>query len=275
MAAEKQSRAPIKRRVQPGDKIWLTYSDSERARYIRKHGHGKPWRHAFTVKRVKPHAVLLDVPRDGSVPDVIPWQSLRKCSFAAPHFHDDGMLIPDVNERGMTLTDRDEDQHRSQGPTTGPPPSDPNGWLDWAKDPSQKYEIERIIGAERAGRGWRIHVKWKGYPDPTPETLSDLLKDIKGNQQLLDEIEKCKNDYLLLHPAVRVELEKDEALEAQAPARVQPPRLAKPAQFSVFAVSEDPYTSYATTCGLCHLTKQRTLYNRALNQMMPDHALVA
>ena len=74
---------------------------------------------------------------------------------------------------------------------------------------------------------------------------------------------------------MRVELEKDEALEAQAPARVQPPRLAKPAQFSVFAVSEDPYTSYATTCGLSHLTKQRTLYNRALNQMMPDHVLVA
>ena len=65
----------------------------------------------------------------------------------APHFHDDGMLIPDVNERGMTLTDRDEDQHRPQEPTTGPPPSDPNGWLDWAKDPSQKYEIERIVGA--------------------------------------------------------------------------------------------------------------------------------
>ena len=110
--------------------------------------------------------------------------------------------------------------------------------------------------------------------------LSDLLKDIKGNRQLLDEIEKCKiekckNDYLLLHPAVRVELEKDEALEAQAPARVQPSRLVKPAQFSVFAVSEDPYTSYATTCGLSHLTKQRALYNRALNQMMPDYALVA
>ena len=214
--------------------------------------------------------------KDGSVPDVIPWQSLRKCSFAAPHFHDDNMLLPDVNERGMALADQDESQPQpAQGSTTSPSPSDPNGWLDWAKDPSQKYEIERIVGAERAGRGWRIHVKWKGYPDPTPETLTDLLKDIKDNRQLLDEIEKCKSDYLLLHPAVRVELEKDEALEAQAPVRVQPSRLAKPTQFSVLIVSEDPYSSYATTCGMSHLTKQRALYNRALNQMMPDYALVA
>ena len=71
-----------------------------------------------------------------------------------------------------------------------------------------------------------------------------------------------------------VELEKDEALEAQAPARVQPSRLAKPTQFSVLIVSEDPYSSYATTCGMSHLTKQRAFYNRALNQMMPDYALV-
>ena len=58
-AAEKLSTRPARRPILPGDKLWLVYSDSERSRYFRKHGHGRPWRHAFVVKRVKPHAVLL------------------------------------------------------------------------------------------------------------------------------------------------------------------------------------------------------------------------
>ena len=89
------------RTVLPGDKVWLKYSDSEKSRYIRKHGKGLAWRHAFTVLAVKPHAVLLEVPSDGSVPDVLPWQSLRKCSFAAPFFHDPELVLPDV-DKGMS-----------------------------------------------------------------------------------------------------------------------------------------------------------------------------
>ena len=48
------TRVP-RRRVQVDDRVWLTYSDSERARYLRKHGHGRAWRHAFRVVAVKPH----------------------------------------------------------------------------------------------------------------------------------------------------------------------------------------------------------------------------
>ena len=96
---------PLRRRVQPGDKIWLLYSDSERSRYLRKHGHGKAWRHAFKVLKVKPHAVCLEVPKDGSVPDVLPWQSLRKCAFAAPHFHDDELPVPEVGDHGLPMTE--------------------------------------------------------------------------------------------------------------------------------------------------------------------------
>ena len=75
---------PSRRRVQPGDKIWLTYSDGERARYLRKHGHGAAWRHAYTVDKVKPHAVRLVIPADGSVPGVLPPQQAFSKPKMAP-----------------------------------------------------------------------------------------------------------------------------------------------------------------------------------------------
>jgi hypothetical protein len=38
-ALHAESHSASKRAVQKGDQVWLTYSDSERAHYIRKHGH--------------------------------------------------------------------------------------------------------------------------------------------------------------------------------------------------------------------------------------------
>jgi len=50
-----------------------------------------------------------------------------------------------------------------------------NGWDDsgddYKADPSKEYQIERIVSAYRSGRGWKLMVKWAGYPDPTPEPL--------------------------------------------------------------------------------------------------------
>jgi len=163
------------RTVECGDKVWLTYSDSERARYIRKHGHGRPWRHPFIVKEVKPHAVRLEVPTDGSVPAVQPWQSLRKCSFAAPHFHDDTMPLPALDPRGIPLVDQIARATNVDDPLEVPVndhrlEEDPMGPNDWTRD--KEYEIERIVSATISGRGWILSVKWKDFPDATPEATS-------------------------------------------------------------------------------------------------------
>ena len=50
----------------------------EDARYIRKHGHGAPWKNKYQVLEVRPHAVRLEIPKDGSVPIVNEWQLIRR-----------------------------------------------------------------------------------------------------------------------------------------------------------------------------------------------------
>ena len=186
------TRVP-RRHVQRNDRIWLTYSDSERARYLRKHGHGRAWRHAFRVLAVKPHAVKLEVPRDGSVPEVLPWQSLRKCAFAAPYFHDPDLLLPDVNESGLPMMPETQ--------TAGGPPVTPVASASW--DPAQRFEIEDIVGATRVGGGWQLQVKWKGYPDATKEPLWRVTSSTK-HPDILSAIKRCQDDYNTSHPSAHV-----------------------------------------------------------------------
>ena len=209
------------RRVVPGDKIWLLYSDSERSRYIRKHGHGRPWKHPFTVLEVKPHAVLLDIPRDGSVPEVIPWQSLRKCSFAPDYFHDAALPVPDVNERGLAMTPEQVLPPVAAPALLLPPPSDGGGDDAWTRD--TEYEIENIVSARRLAGGWQLQVKWKGYPDPTPEPLSKILKQT-NHPDVLADIEKSKAAYLLQHPSEPPSLPESRVVPLNDPSRVQPSR---------------------------------------------------
>ena len=64
------------------------------------------------------------------------------------------------------------------------------------EDPDKVYEVERIVRAERVGAGWRLHVLWKGYPEATPEPLHKVLKCTQ-HPEILAEIERCKQDYLL------------------------------------------------------------------------------
>jgi hypothetical protein len=197
-AAAAADTSTTRRRLVPGDRVWLTYSDSERARYLRKHGHGKAWRHPFVVEAVKPHAVRLTVPKDGSVPEVLPWQSLRKCALAAPHFHDPELPTPDVNEHGLPMMPQSDD--------TGPPPVPEPTSTDW--DPEESFEIDRIVSAVRLGRGWQLQVKWKGYQDTTPEPLSKILKQT-NHPDILRDIARCKDDYYLMHPSARDADERD------------------------------------------------------------------
>ena len=200
-AVNSQKQHHQHRQVQIGDKIWLTYSDADRARYIRKHGHGKAWRHAYTVERVKPHAVRLTLPKDGSVPDVLPWQSLRKCAFAAPYFHDDYMLLPDTADSGLPIIQNATEAQQNDAETNHDKASQDNGWSTWSSE--KKYEVERIVSAETIGNGWRLSVKWSGYPDATPEALHKILKQVK-DPIILNQIKQCQEDYLTSHPTERV-----------------------------------------------------------------------
>lgn len=195
-APDKASR--IVRRVAVGDRVWLLYSDGERARYLRKHGHGRPWRHPYLVLRVKPHAVQLEVPQDGSVPEVLEWQSLRKCSFAPPAFHSDSLPVPEITDQGLPTIEPRRVPTAGEVPPTSTP-DDPNGWGSWERDPSAQYEIEKIVGAEKKGGGWRLSVKWKGYPEPTPEPLARILRHTR-HADILADIERCKRDYLAKNP---------------------------------------------------------------------------
>ena len=266
---------PARRRVQPGDKVWLTYSDGERSRYLRKHGHGAAWRHAFVVDKVKPHAVRVIIPTDGSVPNVLPWQSLRKCSFAAPHFHDQDMPIPEVGDHGLpTIANEDAD-----GTGTSPAESpvghlaDPMGWATWTA--TQEYEIERIVSGKRIGRGWTFQVKWKGYPETTPEAYWKLMRDAKNNPDILAEIEQCKDDYLAAYPSERTVIEAEERLEADtAPERTQPVRQrAQPERFTfaVFGANDPLSASAMISARYGQLRDDSHKRCAALRQLLPDY----
>ena len=70
--------------IKPNDWVRLLRGSKENAQYLRKHGHGEPWKSRYQAKQVKPHAVLLDVPKDGSVPRVAEWQLIRKVDNQPP-----------------------------------------------------------------------------------------------------------------------------------------------------------------------------------------------
>ena len=246
------------RAVLPGDKVWLKYSDSEKSRYIRKHGKGLAWRHAFTVLAVKPHAVLLEVPSDGSVPDVLPWQSLRKCSFAAPFFHDPGLVLPDVDEHALPMIPEVE--------TLAPPintptvadnlpalPIDdaPDEWHAWSED--KLYDIESIVSAEPSGRGWKLRVKWEGHPTITTERLSSIVSRVT-DRRILEEIDLRKAEYQSRYATVPSPPEVATAV-ATAPARVQPARSNR--VHPVFLLSTDDSradtTLFEFACSMLHV----------------------
>jgi len=246
--AETRLVPPVKplRTVTPGDRIWLKYSDLEKARYIRKHGKGLAWRHAFTVLSVRPHAVLLDIPQDGSVPDVLPWQSLRKCSFAAPFFHDPELPLPDVDEHALPLMPEAQLPTKplaTAGPVdngaTLPIDDDPDGWHTW--NSNALYDVESIVGAEPSGRGWKVHVKWVGYPSVTIERLSSIVARV-SDPRLLQEIEDQKAKYREQYSTMPLNdqpSDPKQVIQRPAPTRVQPGRSSRIQ--SVFILAADEY----------------------------------
>jgi len=263
--AETRLAPPTKpfRTVAPGDKIWLKYSDSEKARYIRKHGKGLAWRHVFTVLAVKPHAVLLDIPSDGSVPDVLPWQSLRKCSFAAPYFHDPELVLPDVDEHALPMTPEVEvlappaTGHTTTDPLALPVDDIPDEWHAWSED--RLYDVESIVSAEPSGNGWKLQVKWVGYPTITTERLSSIVGRVT-DQRILDEIDLRKAEYrgrydIAPPPPTAT------TVMAAAPTRIQPTRTSRAQPIFLMSVddggSDSSLISYACSI-LCTASGKRT-----------------
>ena len=259
-------RAPPGRVVQAGDRVWLTYGDSERARYLRKHGHGRAWKHAFVVQEVKPHAVRLVVPKDGSVPDVQEWQSLRKCSFAAPHAHDESLTSPPVNELGLPCAEVLQPDLPAAPQVLDDILDDPMGWTDWT--PEKVYEIEAITSAQRVGSGWRVWVRWRGYPDATPEPLSKIEKSL--DSELAAQVEKCKAAYFDANPSERHVFVDDPPAE---PTRVQPSRARKQTEHLIYMVNgvDRPILDTAALNGAyARLSESADVRLQALSYCRPD-----
>jgi len=255
--AETRLVVPVKpsRTVKPGDKIWLKYSDLEKSRYLRKHGKGLAWRHAFTVLAVKPHAVLLDIPADGSVPDVLPWQSLRKCSFAAPFFHDPDLLLPDVDEHAFPMIPETQIPAIDRVTLNPALPVDtmPDEWHTW--DETVLYEIESIVGAEQSGRGWKVQVKWEGHPTVTTERLSAILSRVTDSR-ILGEIESRKAEYLARYSGNTPDgptVPKIATIPSN-PTRVQPSRLSRVQPTFLLAVLDNgtDCALFSHACSILH-----------------------
>ena len=270
-SAQHQTGRPL----QCGDRIWLTYSDSERARYLRKHGHGIPWRHPFVVEAVKPHAVKLIIPKDGSVPDVLPWQSLRKCAMAAPRFQRDDLLIPDVNASSVPIVPQPPQDTPVDGSYELPDAATPSAPLPTEDyTPETRYLIERILQAERLGKGrWRVHVKWENYSDDcnTYEPLGKVLKDIKGHPDLLKQIDECKEAYYVAHPRERALDEAPTApTDVPEPTRVQPTRDRDQPRRLVFHVSAETDDQWLVSTALRKLRQSLSSRNDAISVITSD-----
>lgn len=90
-----------------------------------------------------------------------------------------------------TLDTADNVGYDDGSPAPNEEPED-NGWADW--DPSQYYEVEKILGARRRGGGWQMLTKWQGYAYPTWNALS-LLQSCTC--PLIErQITQCQQDYL-------------------------------------------------------------------------------
>ena len=113
-------------------------------------------------------------------------------------------------------------------------------------------------------------VKWKGYPDATPEPLSSLTHQ-KIDQVFLDQIAQRQADYDLAHPK---EARPVDTHPPPDPTRVLPSReRVKPHRF-VFHVSQFiPASEHDTICHRFHaLARESNMRAQAHKQLTPDFA---
>ena len=147
--------------IRPGDHVWVRIQSKEKAQYIAKHGHGKPWQYKYEVLEATPTAVRLKIPKDKSAPAIQEWQSVTKVAKAnKPSIA--ATLTHHQNEYGQLIDDHI--------PVSNPMSDDIEDTDTW-------YEIDDILMAKQVGDDWILSVKWKGYRSPTWEPYSSLYKD--------------------------------------------------------------------------------------------------
>ena len=140
---------------------WLIHGSLESAAFIRKHGHGLPWRHKYKVLEARPHAVRLEVPKDGTVPVVNAWQLRRRVAPAPPGEHTPGAAAPIITESGLLVPKADPSfDPRSVTAVLPVGGATVAGEPDHTDD-EEVYEIDRIHHAERVGNHFKIYILWK------------------------------------------------------------------------------------------------------------------
>ena len=117
-----------------------------------------------------------------------------------------------------------------------------------------RYLIERVLRAEPRGRGWVVYVKWRDYDDVTAEPLSAIVRDARGDPDILNQIQDAQQRYRDEHPQ-RVPLDGNDLPtgdqapgrpssglgDRPAPTRLLPSRRARPTQFHLEHVVSPAY----------------------------------
>ena len=158
---------------------WLLHGSAQQAEYIRKHGHGLPWKYKYKVLEVRPYAVRLEVPSDGSVPRVSEWQLIRRLAPAAADEHEPPKDWAALTESGIRIS-----APASPRPHSGTDPMANDGGggdAAWTGD-DDWYELEGAPHAERVGGYYKVWLKWKDYEPLTWRWHHELRKDGLGEQ---------------------------------------------------------------------------------------------
>ena len=160
---------------------------------------------------------------------------MRKCTKIRPAQVDLDSAIPQCDAHGRVLVHAD-----------GSIPVEPSE----EQEPGvTRYLIERILRAEPRGRGWVVLVKWRDYDDVTAEPLSAIIRDTRGDPDILQQIQDAQQRYRDEHPhrvpADGSDLPTDSttrddqvppttsSVQRPTPTRVLPARRARPTQFHV------------------------------------------
>ena len=85
-----------------------------------------------------------------------------------------------------------------------------------------RYMIERITHAEKKSKGWRLTVKWIGYDQPTNEPLSSIIRDTRGEPEIMSQVRECQERFLSEHPQLSAD---DTATKPNSFVRPDPTRI--------------------------------------------------
>ena len=126
-----------------------------------------------------PHAVRLEVPKDGSVPRVMAWQSRRRLAPAREHSHAPGESDAVVTESGLAMPSQVDDT--SSKPLTGDGEPGAVG--------EEVCAVDRVEFAERAGNRYKIWLKWQGYDELTWRWAHELRKENSADSEVIKKME--------------------------------------------------------------------------------------